>query len=65
MKCVLCKDLLDQEHPSAIYGRNPETFRQAWMHLYCFDVALETLKEKGSKNTDFDSQFDEYISRFQ
>ncbi len=65
MKCALCRDYLDEEHPSSIYSRNPKTFRLAWMHPYCYQASLENLKELPARSIDFDSRYDEYISRFQ
>jgi hypothetical protein len=64
MKCVLCREQIDIEHPETVYDRNPSTFRMAWMHRFCFQVALEDLKhEKPSKNV-YQSRLDEYLTRF-
>ena len=43
MKCRICFDKLDPEHPSSIYGLNPITFRKGWMHYDCCTQAYYEL----------------------
>ncbi len=64
MKCAICKDKLDEEHPNSTYGVNPESFRKAWMHLRCFINAFDILRNTPSKCYDFDNRLDEYITKF-
>lgn len=63
MKCTICREKLDTEHPESIYGKNPKTFRDAWMHSYCYKIALEDLKDLSSSKN-YDNKYDEYITRF-
>jgi len=66
--CTLCKEHLqtdDYENPGAdgaIYARNPETFREGWMHGSCYLVAIEEAKDIPSKKPEFGSRFDELMS---
>lgn len=58
VKCVLCGEYADPESPyidGAIHGRNPNTFRMAWMHHDCLTDALDVLKQE---NID---KYDKYI----
>ena len=64
MKCKICKDKLDTEHPDSICGKSPKTFRDAWMHSYCYKIALEDLKDLPSSKTEYINKYDEYITRF-
>lgn len=64
MKCVLCKQNVFEEQPDVVLGRNPKTFRQATMHIYCFEIAFEETKEIESNNPSYLSRSDEYLSRF-
>lgn len=43
MRCKLCNDAMDTDHPLSIYARNPATGRRAWMHFSCFREAVESL----------------------
>ncbi len=61
MKCKICNDELDTESPYNVYGKNPLTFRNCWMHGYCFDNALNDLKTQSSKNIDYENKYDEYL----
>lgn len=60
MKCALCKDKLDTEHPDSVYCLNPETFRKAWMHYNCFLNTYDCLKSQKAKNIQFLNRQDEY-----
>ena len=65
MKCVLCKENLDTESPYVVYRQNPETFRKAWMHNFCFDHAYDWLRnEDPSNELLYKDRQDEYITRF-
>lgn len=64
MNCAICKDKLEVDHPNNIYDVNPITYRKAWMHFDCYCMALDDLKDEKSQHTDFDSRYDEYISKF-
>jgi hypothetical protein len=68
MKCVLCKDSIDTEHPLSVYERNPKTFRLAWMHYFCLEVEVEiAAKEPSRSKRDghlYDSRLDEMVTRF-
>ena len=68
MKCAICKSKADPENPSmngAIFDINPYTFRKAWMHAVCFKEAIEVIKKEPSKNTNYLSKYDEYLTTFQ
>jgi len=45
MKCKICHDKLDPEHPDSIRGLSPLTFREAWMHYNCYKDAYQELSE--------------------
>lgn len=63
MKCALCGDTIDLEHPLSLYGLNPETFRMAWMDQYCYDQAFEALVEFEASSQEFLNRQDEYLER--
>jgi len=58
--CVICGDTIESEIDIR-YSRNPETFRYAYMHYYCYIDALEEIKYIESKKLEFDSRYDEYL----
>lgn len=60
MICRLCGELLDTEHPDSIYGVNPESFKKAWMHWFCFLSSYESLKGQETKNVNYLDRQDEY-----
>lgn len=65
--CVLCKEAADPENPfkdGAIHAINPNTFREAWMHAWCFEIALEELHGVPAKDSQYDDRFDEYMTKF-
>jgi hypothetical protein len=62
--CALCNLSLDPESPLSCYQRNPETFREAWMHIDCATMAFEELKGQPASNAIFDDRQDEYLTRF-
>ena len=64
-KCVLCDDELDTDHPLSVYGRNPETFRKGWMHLYCFNEAFEQLQYERACSNAYMNRQDEYLNTWQ
>jgi hypothetical protein len=64
-RCALCKQAVDTDSAFVLYGRNPETFRNAWMHDQCAIAALESLHSLPSKDTRYSDRHDEYISRFE
>jgi hypothetical protein len=64
-RCALCNQSLDRESPFSIYGRNPRTFRYAWMHDFCAVNAFEALRGQPSKRAEYDNRQDEYIQRFE
>lgn len=63
LKCALCKDKIDLEHPDTIYDKNPKTNRNAYMHTYCYKIAIEELKDTPSKSTHYENKVDEYYSK--
>lgn len=59
--CRLCGELMNPEHPFAVWGLNPETFRRGWMHGLCFMDAYADLVDVPPKDpVNFDSRLDEY-----
>ncbi len=64
MRCALCREQLDPEHPETTYDRNPQTFRKAWMHNFCFSIALEDLKHEKPSTNVYQSKLDEYLTKF-
>lgn len=66
MICRLCKTRADEEHPDTVYGLNPETFRQAIMHWWCFVSAYESLEgAEANEPTAFEDRQDEYDQQAQ
>jgi hypothetical protein len=63
-ECALCGDDLDTEHPLSIYGRNPQTYRKAWMHFYCFQSAFEQLQYERASSDDCMNRLDEYLTHW-
>ncbi len=63
MKCALCKLALDQESPYVVYALNPSSFRMAWMHDYCYQVAYEDLQDEDARDPQFLNRKDEYDQR--
>lgn len=61
VKCILCKDFIDPEHPASLYGINPKTFRWGWMESFCFDVACEETMDIPSKKTQYLNRYEEYL----
>jgi hypothetical protein len=61
MKCALCKQALDTDSPYSVYGRNPVTFRHAWMHDLCAIEALESLHGQSAIDQKYEDRYDEYI----
>lgn len=59
--CAICGDPLDREHPLSVYGRNPLTFRKAWMDYLCFEMALEELKCQRTGSNQYMNRLDEYL----
>lgn len=66
MKCRLCLGYANPESPDTVYGVNPDTFRNAVMHWFCFLVSYEQLEELPAKDQSkyFDRQ-DEYCDKIQ
>lgn len=56
-----CNKNLNTESPYNIYGKNPLTFRNAWMHGFCFDNSIDDLKTQSSKLINFKNRYDEYL----
>lgn len=65
MKCALCKETLNPDAPDVVYAHNPETFRLAWMHGFCFQHTYMELKNEQAKETMYSNRQDEYDSKFQ
>jgi hypothetical protein len=64
-RCVLCGDYVDTESPfDGGYAPNPFTFRDAWMHCFCFENAYQDIAEIESKNVNYANRQEEYQSRF-
>jgi len=65
VQCVLCKDYFDSENPfEAYYAPNPITFRNAWMHSFCFNNAYEEIAENPASKPEYLNRQDEYEQRF-
>lgn len=65
VRCVLCGDYLDPEHPfDAGYAPNPFTFRDAWMHSFCFENAFQDIAELPASKTIYNNRQDEYLTKF-
>lgn len=67
MICKLCNQSLDTEHPDSVYGVNPETFRKAWMHWFCFLSSYESLEGQESTDINFfdrQDQYDEFAQKY-
>lgn len=66
-KCRVCGKDIDPDSPSDINGgaivRNPYTFRRAWLHYWCHEIALESIMGVQSRDRyNFNSRYDEYMS---
>lgn len=61
VKCTLCKDFIDPEHPQVLYGINPMTFRWGWMDLFCYIVACEEAMDTPSKKNQYSNRYEEYL----
>jgi hypothetical protein len=65
-RCALCKQRMNVDAQSdVIYGRNPKTFRLAWMHYICAAWELETLNSQPSRSPHYENRYDEYLHRFE
>jgi hypothetical protein len=64
MKCTLCGETIDPEHPLTVRGVNPETNRKGWMHGYCFVQALDELRSMPSDSPAFVNRWDEYETKY-
>jgi len=64
MKCAICGDEVDTENPfmtGGVYGKNPITWRMAWMHGYCLENAIDDTKTQPAKSIQFENRHDEYV----
>jgi hypothetical protein len=71
MICRLCLEKLPPyalDCPALMNGAieaiNPLTFRKAIMHCYCYKIALETCREIESSDINYNSRYDECLSKF-
>jgi hypothetical protein len=65
VRCVLCGDYLDPENPfEGGYAPNPFTFRDAWMHSFCFENAYQEIAAKAASKPEYLNRQDEYQQRF-
>lgn len=64
VRCVLCGEAMNAESPYEVFDYNPMTFREAWMHGFCADVALQDLRFQDASSSDYQSRYDEYLTRF-
>lgn len=63
-RCALCKQRLDPDSPFSVYGRNPLTNREAWMHDLCAISAYDELSNQPSSDPKYKDKQDEYNTRF-
>lgn len=64
VKCVICEQHLDTESPYVNHARNPETFRVAWMHYFCFEHTYQELKNQPASKPIYTDRQDEFDTRF-
>ena len=58
--CPLCKESLVPEDPfNSVRAINPATFRLAWMHSFCAEVAEEIVMEKSTQAEKYLAQVQE------
>lgn len=56
--------MVDTESPFSVYSINPNTFRKAWMHDFCFVFAVEELHAQKASTIKYLDRHDEYITKF-
>lgn len=67
MKCLYCKTSGENESPfmdNISRVINPRTFRYACLCGYCYEIELDDLKDKPSKNVIYENMYDEYMAKF-
>jgi hypothetical protein len=63
-KCRLCKTSVNTELPDSLVGINPDTYRMATMHLWCFRMAYEDLETQKATDTEkYENRKEEYDMR--
>lgn len=64
VRCAVCGESLDPEHPDSIHQRNPLTFRVAWMHYFCAEMAFEQIDGQTASSPMYKDRLDEYNCKF-
>jgi len=60
--CPICKQPVDTEHPESVYCRGPVSFREAWFHGFCLELAVEDAQDRPGSTPEYTDRWDEYLS---